>query len=128
MRKELAKRVGRRGRFSATFERTGVHKDQWGTKVTMLFLDVRDEAGTVVADHIWFVQGKQSRELKLRKGERVKFLATVAPYRKRNPEREFDDEASYKVLDYRLTYPSNLCRLSDQSYQSLPLFSGEQVL
>jgi len=65
MRDELAKRVGKRGPFSATFVRTGISSNFWGKKVTVLLRDVRDEAGTQVADHLWFIQGDQMRELKL---------------------------------------------------------------
>lgn len=130
MRDELAKRVGKRGPFSATFERTGVKDTRFGREVTMLFRDVRDEAGTVVTDHVWFIQGKQARELKLRKGERVQFEATVAPYMKRNPEFEYGDEDSgaYKVRDYRLIYPAKMRREGEKDWRQAPLFSGEQTL
>lgn len=128
MRDELAKRLGTRGPFSATFVRTGISNSDWGKKVTMLFRDVRDEAGTQVTDHLWFLQGKQARELRLKPGERVNFVATVGRYTKRNPDRDFDPDEPCRVRDYRLIYPSNMRRQGEKDFREWPLFAGEQEL
>jgi hypothetical protein len=111
MREALKDRVGRRGEFTAQFKRRGVAASGWGIKVTMLFIDVRDEAGTVVADHIWFKMGKQMDELKLEPGDRIRFMATVDTYQKRNKDDAWDDDEPRHVTDFRLVHPSNVRRM-----------------
>ena len=128
MREELKKRVGKRGEFHATFHRTGVRRTDWGVSITALLVDVRDEAGTQVCDHLWFLMGKQMQALGLCPGDRVRFVATVASYRKRDKDFDpFDDhDARRCVTDYRLIYPSNMRKLSAPPERSLPLFEQPQ--
>lgn len=111
MREALKDRVGKRGEFHAQFKRRGSVNSDWGVKVTMLFVDIRDEAGTLVADHIWVKMGKQMEELHLQGGERVRFMATVDRYQKRDKDREGEDDGPRHVTDYRLTHPSNIRRV-----------------
>lgn len=92
MREELAKREGRRGAFTATFQRKGHRTNRWGTLLTALLLDIRDEAGVLVADHAWFIWGQQMQSLQLKPGDRIRFVATVAPYFKRSHDFDWVEE------------------------------------
>lgn len=122
MREELAHRNGRRGEFRAVLKRTGGKRNSHGYYVkTALFVDVRDEANTLVADHLWFNWGKQMDGLKLQPGDRVRFTATVATYHKLNRDRDWDDDESRYVVDYRLMFPRSM-RVLGRDAESLPLF------
>jgi hypothetical protein len=122
MRKELKNRVGRRGRFRATFQRFGSKRDpRYPQCMTALFLAVRDESGEIVTDHLWFDVGDQLRRLELQPGDEVFFVARVQKYRKRNPNAIDDDDPRF-VEDYRLSYPSKVSKLGAQITEPMPLF------
>jgi hypothetical protein len=125
MRKELRDRVGRRGRFSATLRRFGVRPGPH-PKQTALFVDVKDESGQIVTDHIWMIVGNQIRELALVPGDEIFFIARVTKYWKRNPEWQgYGDDAPQRVQDYRLSNPSKLQKLGAGVLTELPLFDRE---
>lgn len=121
MRKSLKERYGRRGKFSAIFKRHGVYRGFQGHHVpTALFIDVKDESGQVVTDHIWFNVGKYIHELALQPGDEVFFVARVTKYWKRNPEAAYDDDAPVRVQDYRLSWPTKMRKLG--AAPEMPLF------
>ncbi len=127
MRKELRARVGRRGRFSATFRRFGVRRHREHAERTALLLDIRDESGAIVADHIWVLVGVHFGNLNLTPGDEVFFSARVTKYRKRNPD-AIDDEDPPFVEDYRLSHPSKVSKLGAPVVRPMPLFDqGEQA-
>jgi hypothetical protein len=126
MREELKHRVGRRGAFTAMFSRTGVRKSTWSVDVTVLLLDVRDEAGQLVADHLWFRRGSQIERLQLKAGDRIRFMATVGPYSKRNRDGDADEDRY--VVDYKLIYPSNMRLIGMEPQHGLPLFDEQLPL
>ena len=126
MRKELAKREGQRGAFRATFQRKGHRTNRFGTMQTALFVDLRDESGAVVADHLWFIFGDRMRTLRLQPGDQVRFVATVAPYFKRAHDFDWNDGDVEFEKDYRLLYPSNM-RLLGSSAGVLPLFDQQEA-
>jgi hypothetical protein len=132
MREELAKRLGLRGEFRATFHRRGISRNYWGVRQTALFIDVRDEAGVQVTDHLWFFWGKQMGALNLQPGDRVRFVATVTTYTKRDRASDYEfgweeDELRRFVTDYKLIYPSNM-RLLGASQGTLPLFEASEAI
>ena len=123
MREQLKDRIGLRGEFHATFQRTGIRKTQWGVNVTALFTNVCDERGAQVSDHLWFMFGARMQQLHLKLGDEVRFVATVAPYLKHNPEFDgFEEDGPFRVTDYRLIYPSNMRKLGEATARALPLF------
>lgn len=63
MREELKSRVGKRGWFSANVKRFGIKKYKHHAKKTILLVDIRDESGELVADHMWQTVGKQIEDL-----------------------------------------------------------------
>lgn len=132
MREELKARAGKRGRFSAKVEKFGAKSSYGYAKQTMLVTDVRDESGNQVTDHLWFTVGKQIRELELKPGDRIEFVATVRPYRKGYRGRREDDYLPAPSIDYGLKFPREfrkvvVCHLAAASLQAVsglqtPLF------
>lgn len=100
MRQKL-KQIGRKDRhvFTGVFERTGMKNGYKGPEETLLLLDVKDEHGNVVTDHLWFNFTKGFREANPEPGDVLEFRARVDSYVKGY------DEWSREV-DYRLTYPT----------------------
>src|SRR5687767_10444464 len=83
MRKDLAKIEGVRGRFTATIARLGTKNNFRGApSETVLFVDVCNEAGERVTDHVWFTVGKQMSCVFGNIGKQVAFEARVAGYTK----------------------------------------------
>ncbi|HLJ25300.1 MAG TPA: hypothetical protein VKY85_01170 [Candidatus Angelobacter sp.] len=109
MREILRERNGRRGRFLATFGRFGEKKGFKGYPIrTALFQNIRDEVGTVVADHLWFRVGKRLDELKLEPGDEIEFFARVAPYKKGYRGRRDDFDLPPPSIDYGLRFPTHV--------------------
>ena len=111
LRTQLAERNGKRGWFTATFARYGIKHgrwsvDEWGMpKRTVLLVDVRDEGGNPVADHLWFNLTQGFEDACLSPGDRVRFRARVKPYMKGYSE---TDEDRPFTVDYKLSYPTNV--------------------
>lgn len=132
MRTELKKRDGLRGEFSARFERYGRATKKipniYGRGraremevVTLLFRDVKDSAGVIVTDHLWFQSCKQWAALGLKPGDHVKFEARVNQYQKGYVGR-FEDGCG-KETDYKLAYPTK-ARLVGAFAADLPLLGS----
>lgn len=97
MREELAKRSGLRGRFTATYTGRRERSSAGHIVVMCLFVDVRDELGTEVTDHVHFTLGKWNEDLQ--PGDTVSFEARVSPYWK---------GYIHRTRDYRLSHPTNV--------------------
>lgn len=124
MRNELQKREGRRGTFTALFLRFGQKAAYKGAPiVTALFVDVRDDAGQLVTDHLWFKVGRQFAALRMEAGDKVQFEARVASYVKgyRGRRDDWDEEGGISV-DYCLKFPTRVRLLRAAGEPSLPLF------
>jgi len=125
MREELAQRDGQRGKFTAVFARHGSKSGYDGRPpiVTTLFIDLKDEAGQLIADHMWFTAGVQISALDLKPGDQVAFTARVSEYYKGYVSRHYDDWP-LPQKDYRLSYPTNVRKLSapGDAPETLPLF------
>jgi hypothetical protein len=132
MRTELQKRNGQRGEFTAVFDRYGratvkipkLYGRRFPSEkevTTLLFKDVRDSTGKIVADHLWFKACKQWNRLGLRSGDKVKFEARVGSYEKGYVGR-FADE-SERETDYKLAFPTK-ARLVEAFAADLPLLKS----
>ncbi len=71
---------------------------------TMLLVDVRDAAGRVVTDHLWFTIGQRLAALQLAVGDQVQFDARVTTYAKSYKGRQQGGKPV--ALGYRLSYPT----------------------
>ena len=107
MRELLEPFEGQRLRFSAVVERFGSKPGYKGHDLeTILFKNVRVElSGELVTDHLWFVVGKWSADL--RTLHLVTFDARVTSYVKgyRGRREVYDSPLE---LDYRLERPSKV--------------------
>lgn len=91
-REKLGAIEGERKTFTGVFERFGRHSiafynkyaRQWISvdEKTILLVNVKDESGTVVADHLWFRATKGFLAVSLKEGDAVSFAARVKPYLK----------------------------------------------
>jgi hypothetical protein len=100
MRDELKKLDKQRMGFTGTFSRTDKVKNSHPPEPTLLLLDIRDEGGRVVADHVWLLLTKEFAALGLKEGDRIGFVATVSQYFKGNCEK-----------DYYLTSPGKIRKI-----------------
>lgn len=112
MREDFQKSAGQRGDFTATFERFGKKAGFKGYPVmTLLFKDVRDKSGKVSTEHIWFTMGKQFKELNLKPGDKIAFVARIVPYEKGYKGYHDTFAAPLVELDYKLAFPTNVRKL-----------------
>ena len=113
-RRKLAK-IGEDDRhlFFGTFERFGTKRGWKGRlEQTVLLLNIKDDNGSVVTDHLWFNYTKGFSSLDLTKGDTVKFNAKVASYLK--GYMGHDEIAAYLnpvTISYKLSYPTNIDKL-----------------
>jgi hypothetical protein len=113
MRTGLKNINGERKRFIATFQRFGTKPSYTGRPITtLLFVNVRDEKGTVYSDHLWFTDGLQFQRLKLEEGEHICFDARVKPYTKGYKGRREDVYAPV-TKDYKLSHPNNIVKSTE---------------
>lgn len=111
MREALARRVGARGRYTATVSRFGTKRAYRGPRLTtVLLVDVRDATGHVVTDHLWITVGKTVERLRLASGDTVAFDARVTPYVKGYRGRREDEDRPPMSVDYRLSNPTKLVK------------------
>lgn len=125
MREELRKRVGLRGKFRCTVKRFGMRTSAGYVKKTMLAVNICDESGNQVTDHLWFTVGKQIEDLDLELGDQIEFMATVRPYRKGyRGERDDYDDRPEPSIDYGLKFPRDFKRIGQLHPDTvgLPLF------
>jgi hypothetical protein len=125
MREELQKREGKRGTFTGTVKRFGSKPAYRGPAlVTMLLVDVCDESGAVVTDHLWFVVRKQLAELNLQPGDKIHFTARVRRYIKGYRGRRDDYDLPPVSRDFKLSHPAQIKKVSSvpPDVVGLPLF------
>lgn len=111
MREKLKKKYLERETFTGTFVRTGKKNSFGYTKETLLFSDIQDKDGVVVADHLWFAMGKQFTQLKLQTGDKVKFDARIKSYRKGYKGYREDVFGKPVTVDYKLSHPTKIKKL-----------------
>ena len=93
MRKKLKKLNKKRRAFIGTVAAFGTHNGD-SQRRTLLLRNVKDIYGKLLTEHIWLNCNTKFDKLNLRKGEIIKFSATVKPYGKYNG----------KCKDYGLTH------------------------
>ena len=108
MRTALKKLDQVRKRFRGVFQREGKKTNWHGyADETILLRSITDEAGKVVADHLWFTRTKSFDALGiLEQGDVVEFEARITSYRKGYVNRRINIDQS--STDYKLTRPTKL--------------------
>ena len=112
MRTRLASRLTERGTFRGTVHRFGTKPGWKGRELrTILLVEVTDDTGAVVADHLWVNDTKALAALALQPGEVVEFQARVTVYTKGYQGRR---EGVHKPVqrDYRLERPTRVRRMT----------------
>ena len=118
MRAVLGNYVGQRRRFYGTFARCGT-KRGWGGRIdqTVLLVNIVDDAGTPVADHLWVPLTHTLARLGLVPEDVLAFDACVAVYRK-----GYQD--GHKTRDMPVTWDYKLLRLT-RIVKVIPAFAEE---
>ena len=91
MRRKLIKCDEDRRFYRGTFSRTGFNRRCNGEVI--LLLNIKDDSGKKITEHLWFNMTKGFRSLGLREGDEVEFLAR---------------------RDYKLSYPTKMRKLDKQ--------------
>lgn len=104
----------KRKTFIARFERYGIKQCYDGsTQRTILLRGILDSNNNILADHVWFICGKQFRKIGLLiKGDTIQFDARVKQYFKgyRGRKTEIIIEKPI-VKDYKLSNPTNIKKI-----------------
>jgi hypothetical protein len=113
VRKTLGKSIGERGRYTGIFVRFGKKRAFKGHKpflTTVLIVDVTNNEGKLVTDHLWFNFTKRIRQLwennDLKSGTILEFDGRVVPYTKRIRDGNGDYIESEITVDYKLSHPT----------------------
>ena len=125
MREELKKLVGVRGRFTAKVERFGEKSVMGRTLKTILFRDVKDDSGMIVAEHLWFPVRKNMASAQLAVGDFVSLNGTVAKYKKGYKGNNLEIAGRPIKTDYCLKYPAKVQKISADEYNAYN--TGERI-
>jgi hypothetical protein len=110
-RKALGANEGKRGLYTCELIRIGSKPGYKDNNVTILWKDVKDETGQIVADHLWSNMTKGFKQADLKPGDLVEFRATVEKYDKGYQGRQEDVFDKPMKTDYRLSRPTNIRKL-----------------
>lgn len=118
MREEL-KNIGEEVRhtFTGEFARFGEKKAYKSPipDVTVLLVNVKDEKGNIVTDHLWFNYTKGFKACDLQIGDVVQFDARVKEYEKGYKgyrDWDYDEFLPPVSLDYKLSHPTKISVIS----------------
>ena len=108
MRKDLAKQVGERKKFQATFVRFGKKTNYQGfAEETVLLKNIVDlDSNKIVAEHVWFTYTKTFQQVHLTTGMLIEFEARIKKYTKgyKNSRYKIDQ----RTEDYKLSHPTKI--------------------
>ncbi|WP_128693743.1 hypothetical protein [Methanoculleus taiwanensis] len=128
MRTELQPLEGQKSRFVATFERYGIYRSRGIVGRSILLRNLKTVKGRALADHIWinYTAGFDAIG-EFARGDVVQFTAGVRSYFKGYFGQRIEDRLARKSsLDYRLTFPRNVVKISGQSgYKTMHLVGGK---
>jgi hypothetical protein len=114
MRRLLKAHEHDRRRFSAVFERYGKKTNFHGySEETLLLRKVIDiETNEIVADHLWFNDGKAFQQARLSPGVKIQFDARVKQYKKGYVNRAAG--INQQKFDYKLSHPTKVSIVSSE--------------
>lgn len=107
MRKELAKALETRTRFTGTFAKFGLKNGYMGPERVVLLTDIKDASGEITTDHLWFNYTKGFKSLDLKENDTVEFVARVKTYQKGYKGYRHDVHKPIET-DYKLSHPTQL--------------------
>jgi len=93
--------------ITGTFSFDLIVKSFGHPKRRLLFLDITDQEGNIIADHLCVDSTKGFEAQQLRQGDKLKFEGKVTKYTR------FPDEGDDRPIqtDYKLTYPKNITKI-----------------
>ena len=113
MREKLAEDEDVRMIFTGVFKRFGKKTNNYKgwLETTVLLVNVKNEKGEIVTDHLWFNYTKGFRNLgDLEQGNMIEFHARVKSYLKGYVNRR--DYIDERELDYKLSHPSKIRKIN----------------
>ena len=111
MREKLKEQEGERNIFTGEFERYGWKSGYKYPLKTVLLLNIKNESGELITEHLWFNFTKGFEKLgELKKGDIIKFKARSKSYTKGYKGYK-GDVPSYASKDYKLSHPTILEKL-----------------
>ena len=115
MRSELkAVGLGEKHTFTAEFVKYSYKMSRAKVPIrTLLFQNIKNEEGKIVADHIWFMTTNEFDKFKFHYGNVVQFDAYIGEYVKGYFGTRKDRNHNHKkmALDYNLSCPSQIKKL-----------------
>lgn len=109
-RKKLKDIEDERKIFIGAFERYGIKSGYKHPLKTVLLLDITDEDGNEITDHLWFNFTKGFEQLgELKKGDKIKFRARSKRYIKGYQGYRYDIPNIIST-DYKLSNPTILSK------------------
>lgn len=111
MRKELGKLANKRIKVFAEVDRFGKkHAYRGYNKDTVCLINVKDEYGNELCDHLWLVIGKQLKDLNINTGDKISFEARSKSYWKGYKGHREDVDRPI-VKDYKLSNPTKFVKI-----------------
>jgi hypothetical protein len=111
VRKKLRKRYNQRIKCRAFVDRFGARADRFGYTRTILLVNVYDNRGERLTDHVWFDFNKTFEKAGVKAGDLIQFYARVKLYRK---------GYKHEIVDYKLSYPSKVLVLRNNCTSENP--------
>lgn len=114
MRKALGKRAGERIKVYAKVSRFGKKSAYRGVPLeTVCLVNLRDEQGKWLCDHLWLTVGKQIADLRLKEEDEICFFARVMEYTKGYFGRRADVSVPVQT-DYKLSHPTKFAKIANR--------------
>lgn len=118
MRNQLKQLQEQRMKFIGIFKRYGSKSNWHGfPETTLILVDIKDNNGKIVTDHIWFKQIKGFVKINpLIEGDIIEFEARVKDYVKGYCGRKAEEYGeAYQELDYKLNFPTKIRKLQNDN-------------
>jgi hypothetical protein len=111
MRKELKELEEQRDVFTGLFKKYGIKSNYRRPSTdTLLLINIRDNEGTLITDHLWLNLTKGFEKLgPLKEGDRIQFEARVKKYKKGYVNRKIGIDQSSS--DYKLSHPTKMIKM-----------------
>lgn len=122
MRESLKTLYGKRFEVFATVKKFGKKKAFKGPALDTVCLgDLTDKHKNPLTDHLWLIMRLGLKRLKLRVGDRIKFVARSTQYVKGYKGAPRDEQKCLSV-DYNLSNPTGFVKLSGEEPVQIGLF------
>jgi hypothetical protein len=108
MRAALKKIEEQREVFTGVFSKYGLKTNYRGPSTeTLLLVQIRDQQGNLICDHLWFNLTKGFEQVgQLKQGDAVRFEARVKKYKKGYFNRQAGIDQT--KVDYKLSHPTKI--------------------